>query len=347
MIILEQVKLLDGHSDLVETIAVSSLTDTIMTGGRDGKVLFWNSSSSIPIFSWVPYGGLELYHADMSDDASVVLACHSQYKEAILYDKITCKSRLVPLLEYCRPPMLSGDGRSIVSYSNNSIYRIHLSEHKGIEYICKTSSTIHICQYFRHRDCALVVNQKGHVLIVDLLSNSIRAVLPQVYRKIAFEAIFHDDSLIAIANKNENTIDLWKIELCSNRTLVEKKNSFRIPSSMRGSLFSNARIFFTDVSHAFVCAIPSPLSFVDFNCGEIQTFDGIGYCNNYFVDREKKLIYLPYGKTNGNVAVFSYRWGTASTTLVQPTSFASSPFMDAISGKNLDSKQIDDSDEKW
>ena len=203
MITLEQRVILNGHSDFVETIAVSPADDTVMTGGRDGKILLWKLGVTEPVFSWNPYNGIELYHSDMSYDTNMILACFSQYKEALVYNRATQQSRAVPLLEHCHCPTMSRDGSAIISYSDRIVYRIHLSEHKGIECVYKSNSPIRFCQYLRDRESVLILNQNGQIQIVDILTKTVTVNLPQIYPKIGFVHTSCDDSFIVVGDKSK------------------------------------------------------------------------------------------------------------------------------------------------
>jgi len=311
---LEKIKIIHGHSDYVETIAVSHMSGTVMTCGRDGKVLLWDSCLNESVFSWIPYNGRELYHADMSDDTNIILACNSQSKEAILFNRITHESFSVPLLEYCHSPRLNCKDMSIVSHFGKTIYKIHLFNHKGVERICNVGSPIRSCHYFRSKEHLIVVTKNGLVQIIDLSRKMLIATLPKYYSKIAFITSSYDNSFIAVGDKRENIVDLWKIDLCSQRVLLEKIVTFCIPNNLHKALLSNVQVAFIDESCAFVCPIPMPLFFVDFRRGEIQIFDDIGYCDNFLVNPKQNLIYLPYGKINGSVIVFSYKKSLSDDT---------------------------------
>ncbi|MDR0390549.1 MAG: WD40 domain-containing protein [Planctomycetaceae bacterium] len=323
MLYIDLVKILDSHTDLVESLVLSRKHGVLMSAGRDGKLLLWDTVGLAckPFFSWAPYNGIELYHSDVSNDLRFVLCCFSQYKEAMVYDRTLQHKFCVPLLEHCQLPCFASDNNSIVSHNNKIVYRIDLCNHGGIKRIFKVDSNINFFHWFKKRDCILLSTTKGYVYIIDSQVGSPRAILPKYYRKIAFICTAIDDSFIVIGDRKERQIDIWKIDNSSDKTDIElicvhSLNQHWLDDTKKFQKFNDGFICFINYDHAFVSGVTHPLCYIDFANQVSESLDRIGYCDSIVIDNHNNIIYAPLLSSDakpehlgelGQLGVYSYK----------------------------------------
>ncbi|MDR1268663.1 MAG: hypothetical protein LBK82_03990, partial [Planctomycetaceae bacterium] len=201
MIFFKQVKILKGHADIIESLVFSCNHNSLLSAGHDGKLLLWDTKLRKSYFSWLPYDGIELYHADLSEDTRFVLACFSQYKEVKVYDRISKQIFCIPLLEYCQCPRFSNQNTSVISHTNRFVYQIDFCNHSGVKCLFKPDSKIKFFYLFKSRKSILISTQRGIVYILDTQTGLPIAIIPHTYSNITFVSVSADDSLVFIGDK--------------------------------------------------------------------------------------------------------------------------------------------------
>jgi WD40 repeat protein len=322
MIFFKQVKILKGHTDLIESLVFSYNHNSLLTAGRDGKLLLWDTKLQKSYFSWSPYDGIELYHADLSEDTRFVLACFSQYKEVKVYDRISEQIFCIPLLEYCQYPRFSIKNTSIISHTNRFVYQIDFCNHSGVKCLFKPDSKIKFFHFFKSRKLILISTQRGIVYIIDTQTGLPIAIIPHTYSNITFVSVSADDSLVFIGDIKNRCIDIWKIDIHPLKIHIEHVRSYKLEQEWSKEIFGcdilyYGSFYFTDMEHAFVCSYQIHLAYINLSHKQYQILGELGYCDTIAIDEDNKIVYCPCNKEQaeypGSLGVFSYCLSQTST----------------------------------
>jgi len=315
MIEIKNIDILKNHTDLPETLLLRNNNEILMSAGRDGKVNLWNTESQEVFFSWLPYNGIELHHADFSIDMRFLLVHFGMYNEARVIEMESRRVFDVPLLtDYCCSPCFAPNN-SIVSYIHNFVYHIDICNHQGIKVLFKADSRILSLTWFYSRKYFVLLTRKGVVSVVDASSGHPVVVIPQKYLNPDFIYISQDDLLVIIGYKKSNCIDIWRVDFNESCVKTELINSFTEMKSLFRDKYGDCRygyINFMSSDTTFVCGVITPLTYVDCStheAQEIQVHDKkVGYIECIAIDVSKKKIIIPLGGDNmpGTIGVITY-----------------------------------------
>jgi len=307
MISIKNIITLSKHTDLTESLALSHDEQVLMSAGRDGNLLCWDTISHDIIHSWCPYNGFELYHADMSGNSRFALACFGQYKEIHVIDMTTKQSFFVPLLEHCTFPLFGVDN-SIISFTKNLVYKIDITGHNGINFIFRADSRINTFQISRSRKNIIISTRKNTIHLLDALSGFPRAVIPKKYSKIAFISVSDDDSWLVIGDKQANCIDVWRLCMDKSQVLLTLVASHSSVHKWCENIFECEYFNLVSQDNAYVCGTLTPLIYIDFTHQKAQVIDKeIGYVASIAINKNMKKIYIPLtSESLGTLGIVSY-----------------------------------------
>ncbi len=304
---IKDITVLRKHTDLIESLAFVKQKNSLLSASRDGYVFCWDTRTHEVVGTWCPYDGIEINHADVSGDLRFALACFSQYKEMRILDKDTNSVSFIPLLGYLGFPSFSIDN-SIVAFTKNKIYKISITEHKGIKTIFRTDSKI-LSMALVNSKSDILCNTKHWVYIVDAVLGRQIAKIPKCYAKISLVSYLEEKSFVIIVDSRLNCIDIWHFKQGENHSSCSHIVSYPFVQTWCNSLseFWLGKLLFINEYSAIACGITIPITFIDFSKKEAHFFDpDIGYVETMVFDTENNSLYVPYAKERGSLGIISF-----------------------------------------